>query len=151
MKTVKATDGHRKSSGGTYPRGLNWAEGSCCAGGQPVDGGSRAKAKGPAKRWKLSAAEHLVKRLSQALGVSAGEGNCPGGTQRAGGNGAPRRRRSTSGACVRGSALRVQTFCAFISFSNAGCVISYINNLNDSFNLSDIPVSLCFIIRINTL
>lgn len=42
-----------------------------------MDGGSRAKAKGPARRWKLSAAEHLVERLSQALGVSAGEGKCP--------------------------------------------------------------------------
>lgn len=79
MKTIKATDEHRESSGEMYPRGRNWPEGSCCVGEQPLDRGSCAKAKGPVKRWKLSATEHLVKRLSQALAGSVQRKQTPPG------------------------------------------------------------------------
>lgn len=44
-KTIKASDGHRESSGETYPRGCNWPEGNCCVGQQPLDRGTTWKPK----------------------------------------------------------------------------------------------------------
>lgn len=78
-KTIKATDRHGESSGEADPHGCNWPEGSYCFGQQPLDRGSRLRAKGPVKGWKLSAAEHLVNCFSQALAGSVQREQTPHG------------------------------------------------------------------------
>lgn len=107
MKTIKAANGRRESSGEVCPRGHNWPEGSCCVGEQPLDRGSRVKAKGPVKCWKLSATEHLVNRLSQALAGSVQSKQTPPGKKQESwmGNRFLCRWQSVSRASERGSAL----------------------------------------------
>lgn len=132
---------------------VNWPEGSCWAGEQPLDRGSRMKAKEPVKCWKLSAPEHLVKRLSQALAGSVQRKQThPGKKQESWpGTGSSAGGRAQAG-CVREVLLFwFQTLYSFLSFPNAVCIISYISNLNDSFILPDVLVLLCFIIKINAL
>lgn len=144
MKSIKATDRHRESSGETKPHGHNWPGGTCSVGEQPLDGGSRAKAKGPVKCWKLQ-------QLSIWWSSSAkrSQGPCRTGkllpvrNGRAGWEQGPLR-------AAEVLLLGIQSFYSFISFFNAGCVISYISNLNHSFHLLNTLILLHFVIKINT-